>query len=122
MRLLESLTSPADAQVLGPQIMREITYRMLCCEHGNSLQALIALNRRLGQTQRALQRMHANYSQTLDIASLAADASMSASAFHHRFKAVTASGVCTRVTWAQIGARNVEKLATSSRPLTRPTR
>jgi AraC-like DNA-binding protein len=91
VRLLESLTSPVDAQVLGPQIMREITYRMLCGEHGNSLRALIALNGRLGQIQRALQRMHANYSQTLDIACLAADASMSASAFHHHFKAVTAT-------------------------------
>ncbi|MFZ1944467.1 MAG: AraC family transcriptional regulator [Acidobacteriaceae bacterium] len=91
VRLLESLASPVDAQVLGPQIMREITYRMLCGEHGNSLRALIALNGRLGQVQRALQRMHASYSQSLDIAGLAADASMSASAFHHHFKAVTAT-------------------------------
>ena len=91
VRLLESLASPVDAQVLGPQIMREIIYRTLSGEQGHSLRALIVFNGRLGQVQRALQRMHASYSQSLDIAGLAADVSMSASAFHHHFKAVTAT-------------------------------
>jgi len=91
VRLLESLASPADAQVLGPQIVREITYRVLCGEHGGSLRALIALNGRLSQVQRALARMHASYSGALDVAGLAGDAGMSVSAFHHNFKAVTAT-------------------------------
>jgi len=89
VRLLESLTSATDAQVLGPQIMREMTYRILCGEHGDSLRALVAINGRLGQVQRALERMHANYAQMLDVASLAHEAGMSVSAFHHNFKAVT---------------------------------
>lgn len=91
VRLLECLLSPVDAQVLGPQIMREITYRVLCGEQGNSLRALIALNGRLGQIQRALERMHASYAQTLDIEGLAHEAGMSVSAFHHNFKAITAN-------------------------------
>jgi AraC-like DNA-binding protein len=91
VRLLECLSSPVDAKVLGPQIIREITYRTLCGERGDSLRALIALNGRFGQIQRALQRIHDNYSQTLDIASLAADAGMGVSAFHHNFKAVTST-------------------------------
>ncbi len=91
VRLLESLSSPVDAQVLGPQIVREIVYRTLTGEQGHSLRALIAVNGRLGQVQRALQKMHDSYSQALDIASLAADVRMSTSAFHHNFKAVTAT-------------------------------
>jgi len=91
VRLLESLTSPVDARVLGPQIMREITYRVLCGEHGGSLRALIALNGHLHQIQRSLDRMHASYSTALDVASLAESAGMSVSAFHHSFKAVTAT-------------------------------
>jgi len=91
VRLLESLLSPVDAQVLGPQIMREITYRVLCGERGSSLRALIAMNGRLGQIQRALECMHANYFKTLDIDVLASEASMSVSAFHHNFKAITAT-------------------------------
>jgi AraC-like DNA-binding protein len=91
VRLLESLASPVDAQVLGPQIMREITYRVLCGRHGNSLRALIAVNGHLSQVQRALERIHANYAQTLDVTSLANDTGMSVSAFHHHFKTVTAT-------------------------------
>jgi AraC-like DNA-binding protein len=91
VRLLESLGSPVDAQVLGPQIVREITYRVLCGRHGNSLRALIAMNGHLSQVQRALERMHAHYSEALDVASLASDAGMSVSAFHHHFKTVTAT-------------------------------
>jgi transcriptional regulator GlxA family with amidase domain len=91
VRLLESLLSPVDAQILGPQIVREITYRILCGNHGDALRALVALNGRLGQVQRALERMHANYSQPLDVTSLANEAGMSVSAFHHNFKAITAT-------------------------------
>jgi AraC-like DNA-binding protein len=90
VRLLESLQSPTDARILGPQIMREITYRVLCGERGDSLRALIALNGRVRQIQRALDRMHTGYAQPLDISTLAGDAGMSLSAFHHHFKAVTA--------------------------------
>jgi AraC-like DNA-binding protein len=91
VRLLESLASPADAQVLGPQITREIVYRVLCGERGNSLRALVAINGRLSQIQRVLTRMHTNYSQAHEVTSLAEDAGMSVSAFHHNFKAITAT-------------------------------
>lgn len=91
VRLLESLASPADARVLGPQIVREITYRVLCGENGDALRALIAVNGRLSRIQHVIGRMHVNYSQEFDIASLAEHAGMSVSAFHRSFKSVTAS-------------------------------
>ena len=91
VRLLEALACPTEAQILGPQIVREIIYRVICGPYGGSLRALIALNGRLSQIHRALEQMHANYAQVIDVASLAEDAGMSVSAFHHNFKAVTAT-------------------------------
>ena len=91
VRLLDCLSCPIEAHILGPQIVREITYRVLCGARGGALRELIALNGHLSQIQRALERMHANYAQTLDMASLADEAGMSVSAFHHHFKAVTAT-------------------------------
>jgi AraC-like DNA-binding protein len=91
VRLLESLTSPTEAQILGPSIMREVTYRVLCGARGGSLRALVAINGRVSQIQHVLECMHANCAQEIDVASLAEDAGMSVSAFHHNFKAVTAT-------------------------------
>jgi AraC-like DNA-binding protein len=91
VRLLECLSCPIEAQILGPQIVREITYRVLCGSRGGSLRALIAINGRLSQIQRALEHMHANYAQAIDVASLAENTGLSVSAFHHNFKAVTAT-------------------------------
>ncbi len=89
VRLLECMTSPADAKVLGPQIMREITYRVLCGENGGALRELLAINGRVGQIQRAIERIHSEYASPLDIQTLADDVGISASAFHHNFKALT---------------------------------
>jgi AraC-like DNA-binding protein len=91
VRLLEALTSPADTLILGPQIVREITYRVLCGPSGASLRALISLNGHFNQIQRVLQHIHADSSQQFDVATLAKSAGMSVSAFHHNFKAVTAN-------------------------------
>jgi hypothetical protein len=74
-----------------PQIVREITYRVLCGSQGGSLRALIAIYGRLRQIQRAPEHMRANHFQVIDVASLAEDTGMRVSAFHHNFKAVTAT-------------------------------
>ncbi|HYE26218.1 MAG TPA: AraC family transcriptional regulator [Clostridia bacterium] len=91
IRLLEALGSPLEAKVLGPQIVREITYRVLCGEQGGALRALLSINGAQAQIQRALHRMHSEYASPIEIASLAGEAGMSVSAFHHHFKAVTAT-------------------------------
>ena len=87
----KALSCPTEAQILGPQIVREITYRVLCGPRGGSLRALIAINGRLSQIQRALEHMHAKYAEVIDVASLAEETGMSVSAFHHNFKSVTAN-------------------------------
>ena len=40
VRFLETLSSPSDKNFLGPMIVREIIYRVLCGEKGNALKAL----------------------------------------------------------------------------------
>ncbi len=86
IRLLECMSNPGDAKILGPQIMREITYRVLCGENGGALRELMAINGRVGQVQRAIERMHSQYHTALDIQTLADETGMSASAFHHNSK------------------------------------
>src|SRR6266496_1949406 len=90
VRLLECLRSPVEAAVLGPAVKREITYRVLCGPRRTTLLAM------LGETavqpkSITLQRMHARYSERLNVARLAAEIGMSVSALHHHFKAVTST-------------------------------
>ncbi len=89
VRLLECLRSPVDAKVLGSQLIRELTYRVLCGEEGGALQNLLLAQGAQAQIHRILHRMHAGYATPLDIPSLAKEAGMSVSALHAHFKAVT---------------------------------
>ena len=91
VRLLECLSNPAETRILGPQIVRELTYRVLCGEQGGALRAAAALHSRFGQVNRTVQRIHAEYARDLTVEELAETAGMSASAFHQNFKAVTST-------------------------------
>jgi len=91
VRLLECLAVSAETRVLGPQIVREITCRVLCGEQGGALRAAAALHSRFGQVNRTVQRIHSEYARDLTVEELAGMAGMSASAFHQNFKAVTST-------------------------------
>lgn len=91
VRLLEALTHPGDAKLLGPGIVREITYRVLMGEQGGGLRAAMLQGGHFGRIAKALRRIHAHYDRQLDVATLAREANMSAPAFHAHFKAVTAT-------------------------------
>ncbi|MEN6357134.1 MAG: AraC family transcriptional regulator [Armatimonadota bacterium] len=89
-RLLESMQNPLDGRMLGPQIVREIIYRVLCGEQGGALRLLAARHSRFSQIAKVMKRMHTEYGSELDISTLASEANMSVSSFHSNFKAVTA--------------------------------
>jgi AraC-like DNA-binding protein len=89
VRLLESMLSPLDANVLGPQIIREITYRVLRGRQGGALQSLLLMDGPRMQMHRILHLMHSDYARPVDVAALATEAGMSISALHHHFKALT---------------------------------
>ncbi len=91
VRLLECLADSAETRVLGPQIVRELTYRVLRGEQGGALRAAAALHSRFGQVNRTVLRIHAEYAQDLTVEELAETAGMSTSAFHQNFKAVTST-------------------------------
>ncbi|MFA6504672.1 MAG: AraC family transcriptional regulator [Treponemataceae bacterium] len=91
VRLLRCLQSPTDAGILGPAVMREIVYRVLCGPKGHVLRALAVRDGRFGRIARVLNRIHTDYDRGLDVEALAEEAGMSVSAFHHTFKTVTAT-------------------------------
>jgi AraC-like DNA-binding protein len=91
VRLAEALASPANGRILGPQIVREIVYRVLTGEQGGVLRLLVSQPDRHGYIARVLRRIHADYADDLDVTSLAREANMGVSTFHHAFREATAS-------------------------------
>lgn len=89
LRLLEALASPMEAQVLAPNIVREIYYRILAGEQAGSVRAALAQQGQFGRIAKALHRIHAEYAEPLEVGRLASDVGMSTAAFHVHFKAVT---------------------------------
>lgn len=89
IRLLECLSDPVDGRVLGPQIVREIVYRILCGEKGEALRLLAIRHSRFSQMAKILNRIHTSFNTKFDIGTLANEANMSVSSFHSNFKAVT---------------------------------
>jgi len=88
-RLLQGLADPVEAAVLGPQLLRELYYRILTGPQGPTLRAALAMEGRFGKIGKALQRIHASYDQALSVAQLAEESGMSTPSFHSHFKAVT---------------------------------
>ncbi|WP_236645350.1 AraC family transcriptional regulator [Aidingimonas lacisalsi] len=89
LRLLEALSSPLEAQILAPNIVREIYYRVLVGEQGGSLRSALARQGQFGRIAKALNRIHADYAEPLEVGRLANDVGMSTPVFHVHFKAVT---------------------------------
>ncbi|WP_263769619.1 AraC family transcriptional regulator [Propionivibrio soli] len=88
LRLLRALSSPIDARVLGPGIVRELCFRVLVGEQGGAIRAALASHGNFGRVSRALRRIHSDYALSLDVGSLAREAGLSVPAFHVHFKAV----------------------------------
>ncbi|MDR3513743.1 MAG: AraC family transcriptional regulator [Caulobacteraceae bacterium] len=90
LRLVRLLDTPRAIPTLGPMIRREICYWLLTGPHGAEV-ARIALA--CGHTQRLVGVLHSlreRFDQPVRTGELAALAGMSLSAFHRRFKALTA--------------------------------
>lgn len=90
LRLARCLQSPVESRILGPGIMREITYHALRGGQGAALRALASPQSNFHQIARCLSRLHRDYARTFDVGALAREAGMSVSTFHSHFKAVTA--------------------------------
>jgi AraC-like DNA-binding protein len=89
LRLLRALSSPQEAKVIGPQLVRELYYRALVGERGGAIRAALVNQGHFANIARVLQRIHLDYPQPLPIDILASDAGLSVPAFHKHFKVVT---------------------------------
>jgi AraC-like DNA-binding protein len=89
LRLLNALTTPVEARLIGPSIVREIYFRVLTGEQGGAIRAALTHQSQFGKIAKALRRIHADYDGDLDVGRLAQEAGMSVPAFHVHFKSVT---------------------------------
>ena len=89
-RLVGLLDTPASVGVLAPLVRREITYRLLVGEQGERLRQVVAVDGQTRRIVRAIQWLKTHFAEPLRIDDLARQVSLSPSALHHHFKAVTA--------------------------------
>lgn len=90
LRMLRLMERPADIPALAPAYEREILYRVLQGPHGAMLRDIATPDSTAARVSLAIQWIRRDYAQPLRVDALAEKASMSASAFHRHFKAVTA--------------------------------
>lgn len=89
-RLLALLDQPQDIAALAPLVQREIHYRLLAGEAGARLRQIATVDTQSHQVARAIAHLNARYTEALRVESLAREAGMGLSTFHHHFKMLTA--------------------------------
>ncbi|MCF4966859.1 AraC family transcriptional regulator [Nostoc sp. CMAA1605] len=89
VRLTQLLDTPEDIPILAPLIIREIYYRLLMGEQGEAVRQIATSGSNMQRIAKVVKFIKANFTQPMRVEELAAQASMSASSFHHHFKLVT---------------------------------
>ncbi len=90
VRLVRLLDTPTEAPFLAPLITREIVYQLLRGEQGDRLCYIALQGGHTHHIAKAIAYLRKEYAQPLRIEAIAREFGMSASSFHHHFKAVTA--------------------------------
>jgi AraC-like DNA-binding protein len=88
-RLLDLMTQPEEAALLGPLAIDEILIRLLRTSIGDRVAQIGHARSGVQRIAGAVAQIRATYAQPTTVDRMAASAHMSASAFHERFKAVT---------------------------------
>jgi len=89
LRLLEVMSVPIEAQLLGQTLLRELYYRIITGEQGGSMRAALSRQGQFGKISKAIRRIHSSYSEPLNVEELAREAAMSVPSFHAHFRTVT---------------------------------
>lgn len=89
LRLLQLLDRPEALPVLQAQRLRELHYWLLAGRHGPAIRRLGWPDGPVQRIARAVRVLRQEYAQPIAVQRLADAAGMSASAFHHHFKAIT---------------------------------
>lgn len=90
LRMLRLLATPSAIPVLYPAIMREIAYWLLCGPHGAGVARMTLSSHHEHRILQAIHHLREHFAESVRIGELADVARLSPSAFHRRFKAVTA--------------------------------
>ncbi|MBJ3774317.1 AraC family transcriptional regulator [Acuticoccus mangrovi] len=88
-RLFALTETPEAAPVLAPLAVREIHYWLLAAGHGGMLRDLTRADSHATRIVRTIATIRTDIARRLSIGELAAQAGMSASAFHNHFRGVT---------------------------------
>jgi AraC-like DNA-binding protein len=89
LRLTAAADAPEAVPILYPAIARELYYWLLTGPHGAAILALALPGGPARRIADAIHLIRAEFARPLPVERLAAAARMSASSFHHHFKAVT---------------------------------
>jgi len=90
VRLVRLLDSPAESRLLAALVIREIVYRLPMGEQGGRLRQIAASGGQAHRIAKAIERLREGLDRPLRIDDLARELGMSASGFHHHFRAITA--------------------------------
>jgi AraC-like DNA-binding protein len=90
LRMLRLMNRPSDIAALAPAYEREILYRVLQGPNGWMLRDIASPDTALARVNLAIQWIRRHFAEPLRTELLAEKATMSVSAFHRHFKAVTA--------------------------------
>ncbi len=89
VRMLRLMGDPDAIAALAPVYEREIIFRALQGPHGWMLREIAAPDTAMARVNTAIQWIRRDFAEPIRVESLAQRASMSVSAFHRHFKAVT---------------------------------
>jgi AraC-like DNA-binding protein len=90
IRLLRLLDTPNEIPIMAPLIEQEILYRLLTGSDGERLINIATIDSQANRIARSISWLRQNFASPLRIEQLAEYVNMSASSFHHHFKAITA--------------------------------
>jgi AraC-like DNA-binding protein len=101
-RLIALLDEPEALPAVAPLVQREILYRLLISDQGDRLRQIGAVGSQSHQIGRAIEWLKAHFAKPLRIDELAGQARMSASTFHHHFRALTAMSPLQYQKWLRL--------------------
>jgi AraC-like DNA-binding protein len=101
-RLVELLDTPEAIAVLAPLIQREILYRLMVSEQGTRLWQIASMGSQGQRIARAIDWLKTHAAEPLRVDQLAASVQMSASTFHHHFRALTAMSPLQFQKWLRL--------------------
>ena len=101
-RLIELLDEPEALPAVAPLVQREILYRLLISDQGDRLRQIGAVGSQSHQIGRAIEWLKAHFAKPLRIDELSSHVRMSASTFHHHFRALTAMSPLQYQKWLRL--------------------